>query len=189
MQNEPNAAATPPKSCRGSRFHDKRDRAPARSGRIGRMTTGAEDRAYWLGVLRRLATPVLGAAAAGRLRATMPIEVRPGDAPSSRAAFTHLEAVARLLCGMAPWLELDEPTEADARDQLRDLARRSLASIVDPASADKCNFIGRGPKGRQPLVDAAFIAQAVLRAPTQLWKKLPDVDRANVLAALRSTRP
>src|SRR3954451_25328794 len=189
VQNEANAAQTSPKSCRRSKFHDEDECASRRCVRIRRMTTGAEDRAYWVGVLNRLATPVLGAASAEKLRATMPIEVRTGDAPSSRAAFTHLEAVARLLCGIAPWLELDEPTEAEARDSLRDLARRALGSIVDPASPDKCNFVGRGPNGRQPLVDAAFIAQAVLRAPKQLWTKLPDAARANLLAALRSTRP
>jgi hypothetical protein len=153
------------------------------------MNSGNDDRAYWLGVLKRLGTPVLRAAGSGKLRATMPVEVRPGDPPSSRAPFAHLEAVARLLCGIAPWLELEEPSEATARDELRDLARRSLASIVDPDSPDKCNFLGRGPNGRQPLVDAAFIAQAILRAPSQLWTKLPEDARRNVLAALRSTRP
>src|SRR5678816_638191 len=88
--------------------------APQRKPRRGRglgtieaMTSGSEDRAYWLNVLKRLATPVLRAAAGGKLRATMPVEVRPGDPPSSRAPFTHLEAVARLLCGIAPWLELE----------------------------------------------------------------------------------
>src|SRR5437762_2854458 len=71
----------------------------------------------------------------------------------------------------------------------RDLGRPSLASIVDPNSPDKCKFLGRGPNGRQPLVDAAFIAQAIHRAPTQLWTKLPDDARRNVILALRSTRP
>jgi hypothetical protein len=131
---------------------------------------------------------VLTAAASGKLRATMPVEVRPGDAPSSRAPFTHLEAVARLLCGISPWLELEESSEAPLRSEFRELARRSLASIVDPDSPDRCNFLGRGPNGRQPLVDAAFIAQAILRAPTQLWGKQSNDARRNVLIALRSTR-
>ena len=126
------------------------------------MTSGNDDRAYWLSVLKRLAGPLLGAAASGKLRATMPVEVRPGDHSSSREPFTHLEAVARLLCGISPWLELEEPSEAVSRNELRDLARRSLASIVGPNSADECNFLGRGPNGRQPLVDAAFVGGFLL---------------------------
>jgi hypothetical protein len=42
--------------------------------------------------------------------------------------------------------------------------------------------------GAQPLVDAAFLAQAVLRAPGELWHKLPRRIQANVVSALKETR-
>ena len=38
-------------------------------------------------------------------------------------------------------------------------------------------------KGRQPLVDSAFLSQAMLRAPNELWKKLEPRVQANVIAS------
>ena len=52
------------------------------------------------------------------------------------------------------------PRAAPARACL-DLARRAIAQAVDPASPDAMNFT----TGGQPLVDAAFLAHAIVRAP------------------------
>jgi hypothetical protein len=56
---------------------------------------------------------------------------------------THLEALGRLLAGIAPWLELpaDDTAEGRLRAQYGDLARRAIASAVDPASPDFLNCI------------------------------------------------
>lgn len=70
-------------------------------------TDGPTIRSAWLTLLERLARPVLGAMAEGKLRATMPVETCGGAPRDDRARFTHLEAIGRLLCGIAPWLELD----------------------------------------------------------------------------------
>lgn len=152
------------------------------------QTDGPSLRSAWLTVLERLARPVLGAMAEGRLRATMPVETCSGATREDRARFAHLEALGRLLCGIAPWLELDrDPAPADElrlRRELRDLALRSIAHAVDPGSPDFCNF----NEGRQPVVDAAFLAQALLRAPTQLREALPAEARENLAKALRSSR-
>jgi hypothetical protein len=43
-------------------------------------------------------------------------------------------------------------------------------------------------KGSQPLVDAAFFAEALLRAPTQLWDRLDTMTKVHTLNALVSTR-
>jgi hypothetical protein len=43
-------------------------------------------------------------------------------------------------------------------------------------------------KGSQPLVDAAFLALAVLRAPTELWEKLDSGTKPKLIEALRSSR-
>ncbi len=147
--------------------------------------TGAADRAAWCGLAGRLATPVLTALAERKLKATMPVEAAPGI--KDRPQFTHLEALGRLLCGLAPWLELAGDESAEGRDRARfaELARRAIDAGTDPASPDFLNF----SRGRQPLVDAAFLAQAMLRAPTELWKKLEVRVRANVIAALTSSRP
>jgi len=143
-------------------------------------------RPHWVGLLRRIASPPLSALAAGRLRTTLPIEAREGHA-TPRAQVVHLEAFARTLTGIAPWLELEsvsEPQEAAAQDELRALARAALAQAVDPASPDRLNFT----EGGQPLVDAAFLAHALLRAPQTLFATLPEVTRVRLIAALHSTR-
>lgn len=151
-----------------------------------RGTRGEEDvRAYWVDVTARVGRPVLEAGAAGVLRARMPVEARPG-LEADRAAYTHLEAVGRLLCGIAPWLELDGLTGAEEtlRAEFAALARATIAHGTDPASPDYLNFA----RGAQPIVDAAFLAQAFLRAPQALWAPLDDDVKANVCAALALTR-
>lgn len=150
----------------------------------GAAASGAADREYWVGVTRRLATPVLEALARRRLKAEMPVEAAN---PASRRAVTHLEALGRLLCGIAPWLELgaDGTPEGAERARFAELARQGIDAGTDPGSPDFFNFT----RGGQPLVDAAFLAQALLRAPTELWWKLEPRVRKNVVAALISTRP
>ena len=90
------------------------------------------------------------------------------------------------MTGIAPWLESgpSDGPEGDLRRRYADLARASIRSAVDPASPDYMNF----SHGSQPVVDAAFLAQAVLRAPTELGKKLDSATQANLVKALRSTR-
>jgi len=59
-----------------------------------------------------------------------------------------------------------------------------IHNATDPQSADYMNFT----KGGQPVVDAAFLSQALLRAPSQLWGRLSQVDKEHVINALKSTR-
>jgi hypothetical protein len=141
------------------------------------------DRGDWIGLAQRLADPVLRNLAGGTLKAQMPVEEASG---SRRAAVTHLEALGRLLAGLAPWLELgdDGTPEGASRARYGALARRALASAVDPASPDFMNFT----RERQPLVDAAFLAQALQRAPRALVDELDAPTRANLVRALESTR-
>ena len=79
---------------------------------------------------------------------------------------THLEAIGRLAAGIAPWIELpaDDTRGGPIRARYADLARRAIGRAVDPASPDFMNFT----RDRQPLVDAAFLAQGLLRAPRAL---------------------
>ncbi|WP_438831785.1 DUF2264 domain-containing protein [Hymenobacter coccineus] len=146
---------------------------------------GPDDRAYWLQMLLKVADPVLQAAAQGQLRATMPIEAAPGQA-ESRSQVSHLEALGRTLAGLAPWLELAAAPGPEQAQQQRyaALARQAIAHGVDPVSPDFLNFT----RGGQPVVDAAFLAQALLRAPTQLWGALPPATQQQLVSALLSTR-
>jgi hypothetical protein len=145
----------------------------------------ANDRAYWLATLLRVANPVLAAGSAGRLKATMPIEAAAGQ-QEGRRSVSHLEALGRTLAGLAPWLELkDVPAdEATRQQQAAEQARQAIAHAVNPQDADFLNF----NQGGQPVVDTAFLAHALLRAPTQLWEKLPAATQAQLVAALQSSR-
>ena len=134
-------------------------------------------------MMRRLADPVLSHLAEGTLKTRMPVEQAPG---ADRRSVTHLEALGRLLAGMAPWLELgpDNTEEGRLREHYGALARRALTHAVDPASPDFLNFT----KDRQPLVDAAFLGQALLRAPKALRDGLDDTTKRHLIAALESSR-
>ena len=130
--------------------------------------SGGDDRAYWISVLHRLSDPVLN-----RL-AHMPVEQARG---ANREQVTRLEALGRLVSGIAPWLERGE-------DDLAVRARDAVARAVDPASPDALNFT----RDRQPLVDAAFLAQGILRAPHALRDAFEPSARRHLIAALESTR-
>ena len=148
-----------------------------------RSTAPADDRAYWVDVLRRLADPILTNLGAGTLKAKMPVEQAAG---ANRQAVSHLEALGRLVAGIAPWLELagDGSDEGRLRAAYGERARAAIARAVDPASPDHLNFT----RGGQPLVDAAFLAQGLLRAPRALREALGQADRRNLVTALESTR-
>jgi len=141
------------------------------------------DRGIWRGQVTRLASPVLEALARRRLKSTMPVEA---PDPVERARYTHLEALGRLLMGLAPWIELGGDTTAEGKERARfaALAREALNAATDPQSPDLMNFV----QGNQPLVDAAFVAQALLRAPRELATGLDPRVRANLTACLKATR-
>ena len=147
--------------------------------------TPEPDRPFWLRQLTRLADPVLKNFAAGTLKRNMPVEVAGANA-ADRRRYTHLEALGRLLSGMAPWLEapLESGAERDLQRQYADLARTALHNATDPGSPDFLNF----QNGSQPVVDCGFLAQAILRAPAELWGKLDPSTQKNLAAALAASR-
>src|SRR6266496_1005142 len=156
----------------------------AAAAQVPPVATGpSPDREYWVGVLKRLADPVLTNLANGTLKARMPVEEGAG---AGRRPVTHLEAFGRLVAGLAAWLELppDESAEGRVRDRYRGLLQRALAQAVDPTSPDFLNFT----RDRQPLVDAAFLAQGLLRAPRALRDALDPPTREKLVRALESTR-
>jgi len=114
----------------------------------------------------------------------MPVEALAGS--QDRPDFTHLEALGRLLAGMAPWLELgpDPTEEGKLREHFIDLAVKGISNAVDPESPDYMNF----SKGAQPLVDTAFLGHSFLRAPKQLWNNLGKETQTRVVTAFKSTR-
>lgn len=158
--------------------------AGATAAQVAAQSTES-DRQYWVRTMSKIAEPVLTNLAAGTLKRNMPVESVTGNV-ADRQKYSHLEAIGRLLSGIAPWLEapLDPGAERDLQQRYADLARRAIRSGCDPGSPDYLNF----HEGAQPLVDCGFLAQALLRAPNELWKKLDAATQKSLAAALASSR-
>jgi hypothetical protein len=144
---------------------------------------GSQARKYWLSVLQRLSNPILENLSKRELKKVMPVEAAN---PTDRRRYTHLEALGRLLAGISPWLELREINGAEENEQRRliDLTYQSIDAATDPKSPDFLNF----GNGGQALVDSAFLAQAVLRAPRVLWDSLDSRLRRQLVQALKASR-
>ena len=142
-------------------------------------------RADWVHLLERVAKPVLEAAAEGRLQERMPVEAAPNHV-ADRRPVTCLEAVARTLAGIAPWLESgpDDGEEGRLRSRFADLARQAITSGVAKGSPSYLNF----GEDRQTIVDSGFLALALARAPRTLREALPGTTRLHLADALRATR-
>lgn len=140
-------------------------------------------RKEWLHALINITEPVLSALAEAALRKRLPLQFH-----EDRRDFAPLEAFGRSMTGLAPWLEADS-SALDRREQALQAAVRAkglqcIAQATDPQSPDFMNF----SQGGQPLVDTAFLAHALLRAPQQLSGALPADVRQNLIRALKSSR-
>jgi hypothetical protein len=153
---------------------------------LGGLHNGAEDRDFWVENLRRVSEPLLTAMKDRRLKELMPVERKGGVTLESRQVCTYLEAVGRLLSGIAPWLEhgLRDGGEGELRGRFAEYARAGIASGCDASSSDYLNFGG----DEQTLVDTAFLGLGILRAPTELWEKLSPRVKQNVVKCMKATR-
>lgn len=139
-------------------------------------------RKYWIDVMLKIAKPVLVNLSEGTLKKNMPTDFHP-----DREMYMHLEALGRTACGIAPWLELEEVCDDEKilQQKYREMTRKAIDMATDPDSPDYMNYTeGYG----QSLVDAAFLAHAVVRAPKQLGELLDEHTKKNLVKALRSTR-
>jgi hypothetical protein len=144
-----------------------------------------EDRASWVAMLDKVCRPVFEALSERRLKAAMPVEAYAGE-EAHRRQTTYLEALGRSLAGIAPWLEHGETNGAEGalRAKYCEMARAGIAAAVDKSSPDYMDFGG----DRQTIVDTAFLALGILRAPRELRDKLPPEVRKQLAEALRATR-
>ena len=142
-----------------------------------------DTRGEWLRDLLKIVSPVLDALNEGKLKETLPVSFH-GD----RAAFAPLEAFARSMLGLSPWLEADETLLDENEKALqrvwRNKALRCVDRATDPASPDFMLF----HTGGQPLVDTAFLAHAVLRAPRALAGALDGRVKKQLADAFRASR-
>ncbi len=143
--------------------------------------SGVEQRKHWIEAMTKIARPVLEALSQEKLKETLPQDLNP-----QRFTFAPLEAFGRTMCGIAPWLEAEglSKEEKELQDEFRKLALIGLDKATDPKSKDFMVFDRDG----QPLVDAAFLSHALIRAPKQLIDALDERVKENLIAALRSSR-
>ena len=149
--------------------------------------TGNAERQQWISAMTHIARPVLSNLAAQTLKKNMPFESLAAT-DENRHAVSYLEAFGRTVCGIAPWLALgaDDSREGRLRAEYIAMTQKALANSVNPASADFLEY--SGAHGGQALVDAAFLAQGILRAPAQLWDGLDKTAQENLVAAMKSSR-
>jgi hypothetical protein len=154
--------------------------AAATRVRIDAGASPVSTRAQWIAHVERIAGPVLTSLSERRLKATMPVECKPGQEESRRQC-TYLEAAGRTLAGVAPWLE---SASDDRARHFAGMALEGIAAGVDPRSPDYFNF----GTTAQSLVDAAFLGLGLLRAPNGLIAKLPAAVRVQLIEGLMKVR-
>lgn len=143
------------------------------------------DRQYWTDLAYKMAYPVLSNMAEGNLQKNMKVEVSPNwDGRNKKV--TYMETFGRLMAGIAPWLSLpdDGTPEGKVRASLRDLALKSYANAVDPASPDYLAWQGEG----QALVDAAYVAESFIRGYDALWVPLDETTKQRYIKEFQGLR-
>lgn len=144
-----------------------------------KIKTGAEDRKYWVSLLDKISTPVLSNLSKGELHKNMQVEFSPiWDGRDKEVAY--LECFGRLVAGIAPFLALpiDATPEGKIRERLLKQTQQSLAHGFNPESPD---YLFRVSKTAQTLVDAAYISQALLAAPSALWAPLDSITKKQII--------
>lgn len=140
-------------------------------------------RKYWIETMLKIADPVLTALANRELRIKMPVEHH--SSVNDRESCTYLEALGRTVMGIAPWLNVTATgSEETLRQKYAQLTREAITAAVESESPDKMNF----SIGAQPIVDAAFLAQGILRAPQELYEPLSDKTKRELIERMKETR-
>lgn len=127
----------------------------------------------------RLVLPFIRAAESADLNLAMPRDLATQPQTDGKSG-APLEALARVLCGMAPAIEAEVLPAAPW-----------IALLTAAADPKHPGFLGNASP-RRILVEAAFLALALRRAPEKLWHGLSADAQAGLLALLRrgrETRP
>ena len=149
------------------------------------LPSGVSDRAFMIGLLEKMASPILSRMSAGRLQSEWKPELSPTwDKRDPKVSY--MEGFARLIDGIAPWLALPDGEDAESRlrHSLREQAVQSYVHSVDPASPDRLGWEGHG----QALVDSAYFTSALLRAPKSLWDPLDAKTKQRIISAIKGLR-
>ena len=143
------------------------------------------DRKLWLSYMDKVARPVMSNMAADQLKEKMPMQLSDRiDNKEGRTKAGYLEAFGRTLSGIAPWLQLEggDADEVKLRNQYREWSLKAISNAVNPQAKDYLQW-----HGGQELVDASYVAFALIRCPW-LWEHLDDKTKTQVVDALKITR-
>ena len=146
------------------------------------------DREYWVKTMIKMVEPIYTNLSRNTLRKNMPVETRDGlNTGNDRKEVTHLEALGRSFAGIAPWLNLpvDETEEGKLRAEYIDLVVKSLTNAVDPESPDYMPF---DRPYNQKLVDAAYVAEGLLRSKDQIWPRLDTITQQRLVKEFKASR-
>ena len=159
----------------------------AQAGKKKKEAPVQSDREYWVETMVKIARPVFDNLSRNTLRKNMPVETNDGMNTGRRKDVTHLEALGRSFCGVAPWLNLppDDTPEGRLREEFTATVVKAITNAVDPASPDYLPFDG---PGGQPLVDAAFFAHGLLRSRDRVWPRLDEVTKARIVKEFKASR-
>lgn len=144
------------------------------------------EREFWLQEMEKMAKPTLYNLAHDSLRIVMPTETTDKVTHKAhRISVQYLEVLGRVLCGIAPWLQLEGGSEYEVklRQQYREWTIRGLGNALDSTANDFIRF----DLGGQQLVDASFLALAVVRAPW-IWENLSVDSQKRLVASIKTTR-
>jgi len=144
-------------------------------------------RKYWIDMLIKIVDPVLVNFGKEQLHEALKLETECLD----REQYKGLEILGRTLAGLAPWIETPSLNNQEEclRKQYAEMSRRAIAVAVNPKSPDYC-FLGTTEKewNKQWLVDASYLALAIIRAPHELGDNLPSDVKQNLVDAFLKTR-
>ncbi|TCO28775.1 uncharacterized protein DUF2264 [Pedobacter psychrotolerans] len=144
------------------------------------------DRQFWIQQMDKMVRPVLQNLANDSLRIAMPkVTSVHVDNKEHRIKVQYVEVLGRVLSGIAPWLQLEggAADEVALRKQYREWALSGLKNALDSNAKDFMNF----DIGGQQLVDASYVALAVVRAPW-LWENLDKKNQTLLMKSIVTTR-
>ncbi len=133
-------------------------------------------------MMLKIADPVIRSLADGTLHYSVP-----KDFHKERCRYVMLEAFGRTACGIAPWLEAELISEEEKalQSEYRILMKKCIANATNKFSPDYMNWCHHGG---QPLVDAAFLAHAIVRAPDTMFGSLDSGVQKRLISCLKKSR-
>jgi hypothetical protein len=144
-----------------------------------------KNRKLWLSYMDKVARPVIYDLANDQLKEKMPVVLSDViDNKTHRAKVAYLEAFGRTFAGIAPWLNVEggSKDEIALRNQYREWTLKAVANAVNPEAKNYLQWTGG-----QPLVDASYVALAMIRCPW-IWEHLDKKVQNQLVDAIKLSR-